>query len=83
VPNWSGPGLKLLAEQLVEQAGCDGVALTGPGGLLTGFTQQVFQTALQVEMAQHLGYETGDLAGHGSGNSRNGTTPNNRQGVDH
>ena len=70
----SDPGLGLLAEQLVAAARTHGVQLTGPGGLLTGLTKQVLETALQVEMADHLGYERGDVAGHGSGNSRNGTT---------
>jgi putative transposase len=34
----------------------------------------VLETALQVEIAEHLGYERGDRAGRGSGNSRNGST---------
>jgi transposase-like protein len=70
----SDPGLALLAEQLVAAARTQGVQLTGPGGLLTGLTKQVLETAFQVEMADHLGYERGDPSGHGSGNSRNGTT---------
>jgi transposase-like protein len=71
----SDPGLAVLAERLVAAARTQGVQLTGPGGLLTGLTKQVLETALQVEMAEHLGYERGDPSGHGSGNSRNGTTP--------
>jgi putative transposase len=67
-------GLAALAQSLVESARTQGVQLTGPGGLLTGLTRQVLETALQVELAEHLGYERGDRAGHGSGNSRNGTT---------
>lgn len=68
------PGLSALAEALVSAARSQGVQLTGPGGMLTGLTKQVMERALQVEMADHLGYELGDPAGHGSGNSRNGTT---------
>lgn len=68
------PGLAALAEGLVVAARAQGVQLTGPGGLLTGLTKQVLETALQVEMAEHLGYEAGDPSGHGSGNSRNGTS---------
>ena len=68
------PGMAALAEGLVAAARAQGVQLTGPGGLLTGLTRQVLETALQVEMAEHLGYDHGDPAGHGSGNSRNGTT---------
>ena len=68
------PGLALLAERLVEAARSSGVQLTGAGGLLTGLTKQVLETAMRVEMAEHLGYDHGDPSGHGSGNSRNGTT---------
>ena len=68
------PGLALLAERLVDAARSSGVQLTGPGGLLTGLTKQVLETALQVEMADHLGYDRDDPSGRGSGNSRNGST---------
>lgn len=61
-----------LAEQLVEQARADGVELIGPGGLLTGLTSKVFNTALEVEMAEHLGYDKHDPAGRNGENSRNG-----------
>jgi putative transposase len=36
-------------------------------------TKAVIERALQVEMADHLGYEKGDPAGVGSPNSRNGS----------
>jgi len=61
-----------LAEQLVEQARADGVELIGPGGLLTGLTSKVLNTALDVEMAEHLGYDKHDPAGRNGENSRNG-----------
>jgi transposase-like protein len=61
-----------LAEQLVEQARADGVELIGPGGLLTGLTSKVINTALEVEMAEHLGYDKHDPAGRNGENSRNG-----------
>ena len=48
-----------LAEQLVAQAKASGVALTGPGGLLSGLTKQVLETALNAEMTEHLGHEHG------------------------
>jgi transposase-like protein len=60
-----------LAEQLVAQAKAAGVSLTGPGGLLTGLTRQVLETALNVEMSEHLGHEHGEPAGSGR-NVRNG-----------
>lgn len=68
-------GLSALAESLVAAARSQGVQLTGTGGLLTGLTKKVLETALAVEMAEHLGYEHGEAPSHGSGNSRNGTTP--------
>ena len=63
-----------LAEQLVERARAEGVELTGPDGLLTGLTKRVLETALEVELTDHLGYEPHDPAGRGTGNSRNGKT---------
>ena len=60
-----------LAEQLVAQARAAGVSLTGPGGLLSGLTRQVLETALNTEMVEHLGHEHGEPAGP-KGNVRNG-----------
>jgi hypothetical protein len=70
----SDAGMAMLAERLVATARAQGVQLTGPGGLLTGLTKQVLETALQVEMADHLGYDRHDPSGNGSGNSRNGSS---------
>lgn len=67
-----------LAEELVASAAHRGVQLTGEGGLLTALTRQVLQAALEVEMAQHLGYEKRDPVGRslvGGANLRNGTSP--------
>ena len=61
-----------LAGQLVGQARADGVELIGPGGLLTGLTSRVINTALEVEMAEHVGYDKHDRAGRNGENSRNG-----------
>ena len=61
-------GMAALAESLVAAARTQGVQLTGPGGLLTGLTRQVLETALQPELGEHLGHERGDRAGHGRGN---------------
>ncbi len=63
-----------MAQELVEAARGQGIELTGPDGLLTGLTRQVLQTALEVEMAEHLGYDKHDPVGRNSGNSRNGST---------
>ena len=64
-----------LAEQLVAAAADKGVDLTGENGLLTALTKQVLQSALEVEMVHHLGYDRGDPRGRNGGNSRNGSTP--------
>ena len=53
------------AEQLVARARAEGVELTGDGGLLTAMVREVLQTGLEVEMADHLGYEPHDPAGRG------------------
>jgi putative transposase len=36
--------------------------LTGPGGLLKALTKTVIETALEDEMAEHLGYDCEDGA---------------------
>lgn len=61
-----------LAQDLVARARSEGVDLVGPGGLLTGLTKTVLETALEAEMAEHLGYDKHDAAGRNGGNSRNG-----------
>src|SRR3954451_11624204 len=64
-----------IARQLMERAKAQGVSLVGPGGLLSGLTKTVLETALEAEMTEHVGYEPNDPGGHHSGNSRNGTRP--------
>ena len=65
---------QLLAEQLLERAKEQGVDLVGPDGLLTKVTKSVLEAALGAELTEHLGYESNDPMGRGSGNSRNGVT---------
>ena len=60
-------------QRLVRQAQEDGVALTGPDGLLKMLTKTVIEVALDEEMSSHLGYDKHAVEGRGSGNSRNGT----------
>ena len=66
-----------LADQLVAEAREAGgvAALTGPDGLLSGLVAQLLETALGVELADHLGYEPHGRRLAGSTNARNGTTP--------
>ena len=62
-----------LAQDLVESARAEGVELVGPGGLLTGLTKTVLETALEAEISEHLGYDKHGVEGRDGGNSRNGT----------
>ncbi|MFV0373745.1 MAG: transposase, partial [Microbacterium sp.] len=62
------------AAELVRLAKEQGLALTGPGGLLKLFTMNVLETALNEELTAHLGHEKNRAApDRGSGNIRNGT----------
>ena len=62
-----------IAQELVERARSEGAALVGPGGLLTGLTKTVLETALEAELDEHLGYPKHAASGNNTGNSRNGT----------
>jgi len=64
-----------FAQALVEQTRSEGVELIGPGGLLTGLTKTVLETALEAEITDDLGYDKHDSMGCNGGNSRNGTRP--------
>jgi putative transposase len=59
-------------DALLKDAKSAGTPIDGVDGLLNQMTKAVLERALQAELADHLGYDTGDPAGHGSGNSRNG-----------
>ena len=59
-----------VAEQLLERARSEGVSLVGPGGLLSGVTKTVLETALDAELTEHLGYEPHERVG--ADNTRNG-----------
>ena len=64
-----------LLDRLMSRVDQDGVALTGAGGFLPELVKAVLERGMDAELTSHLGYERGDRGGHGSGNSRNGTTP--------
>jgi putative transposase len=78
----SGAAAQRLAEllspervdALLADAEASGLAIDGPNGLINQMIKAVLERALDVEMADHLGYDRGDPAGVGSGNSRNGHT---------
>ena len=63
-----------LIDHLLARVDEDGLALTGKGGLLPEMLKAVLERGMDAELTSYLGYERGDRAGHGSGNSRNGAT---------
>ena len=46
--------------------------LLGEDGLFKQLKKRLLERALGAELTEHLGYEKGDRAGQGTGNSRNG-----------
>ncbi len=62
-------------DSLIKDAVKSGTPIDGADGLLNELTKAVLERALATEMTHHLGYEAGDPAGRGTGNSRNGFTP--------
>ena len=61
-------------DALLADAQATGTPIDGVDGLLNKMTKAVIERALVAEMSHELGYERGDPAGVGSGNSRNGTS---------
>ncbi|MGC1208855.1 MAG: IS256 family transposase [Ornithinimicrobium sp.] len=64
-----------MLDELMTRTDERGVALTGEGGFLPEMIKAVLERGMGAELTEHLGYRRGDIAGNGSGNSRNGTTP--------
>jgi len=73
------PGSELLSpgelDRIMERVRGQNLRLVGEGGVLSLLSKKILERALEEERTEHLGYERGDPAGRGSGNSRNGTTP--------
>ena len=64
-----------LLDKVMAQVDTGELRLTGEGGFLPEMLRRSLEAGLRVELTDHLGYEKGDPAGQGSGNSRNGATP--------
>lgn len=62
--------LKALADELAKDIKSEGDL----GALTQQLVKLTVETALNAELDAHLGYDKHDPAGHGSGNSRNGTS---------
>jgi putative transposase len=63
---------KLIDELLADYKKPEDII--GENGLLKELTKAVLERALQAELSEHLGYAKHDPAGHGSGNTRNGSS---------
>jgi putative transposase len=63
---------QVAAAVMVAQAREQGLALTGPDGLLKLFTKSVLETALNEEMTEPVGYEK-----HGAGPDRESANTRN------
>jgi transposase-like protein len=66
---------RAAVRELVKAARARGEDLTGPDGLLKSITKQVLESALEEEMAEHVGHEKQGTTAPGTGNIRNGTRP--------
>lgn len=64
-----------MLASIMAKVQAEGLQLLGENGVLHGLTKRIMEAALDAERTDHLGYERGDPAGRGSGNSRNGTSP--------
>jgi hypothetical protein len=59
-----------IAQELVHRARPEGVDPIGPGGLLPGLTKTVPETALEKEIARHLGNDKHDPTGRPGNRTR-------------
>jgi putative transposase len=60
-------------DRMIADAAESGISLLdGPNGLVNQLTARIIERSLGAEMDHHLGYQKGDRAGRGTGNSRNG-----------
>src|SRR3954465_12912586 len=68
----AGSGERAAVRELVRAARARGEDLTGPDGLLKVITKTVLESALEEELAEHLGFDK-HQGPKGGGNIRNGT----------
>jgi putative transposase len=67
---------ELIDELIATSSG----SLIGPDGLVKELTKALVERMLTGEMNHHLGYEKHEVAGYGSGNSRNGKSQKTLKG---
>ena len=61
-----------LLDELLKDFKGDAKDLLGQNGLIKQLTKRAFESALEGEITDHLGYAPHDPTGRNSGNSRNG-----------
>lgn len=64
--------MAIRKELIDELIATSDVSLIGPNGLVKELTKMLVERMLDGEMKHHLGYEKHEVAGYGTGNSRNG-----------
>jgi len=73
------PADRRISDELIDEllAGASTEEeIAGPGGLLAELTKRLVERAMEVELTDHLGYEShSEPPGGGAGNTRNGTSP--------
>jgi putative transposase len=63
-----------LVDELLAGASTE-EEIVGPGGLLAQLTKRLVERAMEVELTDHLGYESHREPPGGAGNTRNGSMP--------
>ena len=66
--------MTIRKELIDELIATSGGSLIGPNALVKELTAALVERMLNGELSHHLGYEKHDIAGYGTGNSRNGAS---------
>ncbi len=72
--------MTIKKELIDELIATSGGSLIGPDGLVKELTKALVERMLSGEMNHHLGYQKHEVAGRGSGNSRNGKSQKTLKG---
>jgi hypothetical protein len=73
-----GVGSERISDEVIDEllAGASTEEeIAGPGGLLADLTKRLLERAMEVELTDHLGYESHREPPGGAENQRNGSTP--------
>ena len=72
--------MTIRKELIDELIATSGGSLIGPDGLVKELTKALVERMLAGELNHHLGYEKHEIAGYGTGNSRNGKSQKTLKG---